>query len=112
MSKKIEVVFYMSSMGNEPVKEWLKSLNRDERQTIGNDIKTVEYGYPVGMPTSKSLGNKLHEVRSNLSDSKIARVIYVVENGYMILLNGFIKKTQATPKQEIDLALKRYKEIK
>jgi phage-related protein len=75
MDKKITVVFYQTPSGNEPVREWLKSLSIEDRQNIGNDIKTVEYGWPIGMPVSRPLGNKLYEVRSSISDKRIARVI-------------------------------------
>lgn len=112
MDKKIVVVFFQTDSGNEPVREWLKSLSDDDRQAIGNDIKTVEFGWPIGMPVCRPLGNKLYEVRSNISDKRIARVIFTIIDNYMILLNGFIKKTQQTPKEEIDLALKRKKEIR
>ena len=112
MSKKINVVFYQSQSGNEPVREWLKSLEPHDRQTVGNDIKTVEYGWPIGMPVSRPLGNKLYEVRSNISDKRIARVIFAIIDDWMVLLHGFIKKTQQTPKEEINLALKRLKEIR
>jgi phage-related protein len=63
------------------------------------------------MPVSRPLGNKLYEVRSSISDKRIARVIFTIIDNYMVLLNGFVKKTQQTPKEEIDLALKRMKEI-
>ncbi|MBD3799766.1 type II toxin-antitoxin system RelE/ParE family toxin [Sulfuricurvum sp.] len=111
MDKKIYVVFYQAPSGNEPVREWLKSLSAEDRQNIGNDIKTVEYGWPIGMPVARPLGNKLYEVRSSISDKRIARVIFTIIDHYMVLLNGFVKKTQQTPKEEIDLALKRMKEI-
>jgi len=112
MNKKINVVFYQSPSGNEPVREWLKSLEPHDRQIVGNDIKTVEYGWPIGMPVSRPLGNKLYEVRSNISDKRIARVIFTIIDDWMVLLHGFIKKTQQTPKEEIDLAIKRLKEIR
>jgi len=94
------------------VREWLKSLHVEDRQIIGTDIKTVEYGWPIGMPVARPLGNKLYEVRSNLTDKKIARVIFTIIDHYMVLLHGFIKKMQQTPKEEIDLATKRMKDIK
>lgn len=94
-----------------PVREWLLSLDREDCRIIGEDIATVEFGYPIGMPVCRNLGNGLYEVRSNISDGRIARVIFVVKRGYMVLLHGFIKKTQKTPKQDIDLAAKRAKEI-
>lgn len=112
MDKRINVLFYQSPIGKEPVREWLKSLNIEDKKIIGTDIKTVEYGFPIGMPVCKPLGNKLYEVRSNLTDKRVARVIFTIIDNYMILLNGFIKKTQKTPKEEIDLAIKRAKDIK
>lgn len=110
--KKIPAIFYENTNSKKPVRDWLLELSEEDRKIIGQDIATVEYGYPVGMPTCRSLGNKLEEVRSNISDKRIARVIFSVKCGYIILLHGFIKKTQKTPKSEIDLALKRLKEIK
>lgn len=109
--KRVKAVFYGSRSGNMPVREWLLSLDREDRRIIGEDIATVEFGYPVGMPVCRNLGNGLYEVRSSISDGRIARVIFVVKRGYMVLLHGFIKKTQKTPKQDIDLAAKRAKEI-
>ncbi len=112
MNKKIKVVFYKTSAGNEPVREWLISLDLEDKKSIGSDIKTVEYGWPIGMPVSRPLGNSLYEVRSNISNKRIARVIFTIIENCMVLLNGFIKKTQKTPQNEIDLALKRVKDIK
>lgn len=112
MNKKITVLFYRTEAGNEPVREWLLTLDKEDKQTIGVDIKTVEYGWPVGMPVSRPLGKGLYEVRSHISHKRISRVIFTIIDHYMILLNGFIKKSQKTPKEEITLALKRLKEIK
>ena len=94
------------------MREWLLTLGKEDKQTIGVDIKTVEYGWLIGMPVSRPLGKGLYEVRSNISHKRIARVIFTIVDNYMILLHGFIKKTQKTPKEEIALALKRMKEIK
>ena len=112
MNKKITVVFYRTEAGNEPVREWLLDLDKEDKQSIGVDIKTVEYGWPIGMPVSRLLGKGLYEVRSHISHKRIARVIFTIVDNYMVLLNGFVKKTQKTPKEEIALALKRMKEIK
>lgn len=109
--KKITALFYENTNGKKPVREWLYTLDEEDRKTIGKDIKTVEYGWPIGMPVCRKLESKLYEVRSDISDKKIARVIFTVIDEYMVLLHGFIKKTQKTPKQEIDLALKRRKDI-
>jgi phage-related protein len=110
--KKITSLFYETSNANKPVREWLLTLKKEDRKIIGDDIKTVEFGWPIGMPVCRKLDSKLYEVRSAISDKRIARVIFTVINEYMILLNGFVKKSQKTPKSEIDLALNRKKEIK
>lgn len=107
----LDVYFYSTSSGNEPVREWLKSLPREDMKRIGFDIKTVQYGYPIGMPLTRILHGTggLEEVRCNISNG-IARIIFYVENNKMILLHGFIKKSQETPKKELDVAIKRYKD--
>ena len=110
--KKIISLFYTTSTGNKPVREWLLSLDKEDRKIVGDDIKAVEYGWPIGMPVWRKLvGTKLYEVRSNISSQRIARVIFVIMDEYMILLNGFIKKDQKTPKNEIDISLQRMKDI-
>lgn len=111
--KKIISLFYTTSIGNKPVREWLLSLDKEDRKVIGDDIKAVEYGWPIGMPVCRKLvGTDLYEVRSKISSQRIARVIFVIMGEYMILLNGFIKKDQKTPKNEIDISLQRMKDIK
>ena len=105
--KNVPARFYQTETGNEPVREWLKQLEALDRKIVGADIKTVEYGWPIGMPTCRSMGKGLYEVRSNLSSGKIARVFFCVYEEKMILLHGFIKKTQKTPAQDLDLARKR-----
>jgi phage-related protein len=101
--------FYRTPGGREPVREWLKELIPDDRRILGEDIKDVEFSWPLGLPLVKSLGRDLWEVRSSLTQGKIARVIFCVSSRQMVLLHGFIKKTRKTPPQEIDLALKRMK---
>jgi phage-related protein len=109
--KKLPAVFYCTASGNEPVRQWLKELDITDRRIIGQDIATAEFGWPVGMPICRSLGQGLHEVRSDLASHRIARVIFCVSRQRMVLLHGFIKKTQATPKADLALALKRKKEV-
>jgi len=93
------------------VREWLKRLDRDDRRIIGEDIATAEFGRPVGMPICRSLGRGLFEVRSGISDGRIARVIFCVAAERMILLHGFVKKAEKTPKPDLDLAIRRLKEL-
>jgi phage-related protein len=93
------------------VRDFIKALPREDRRIIGNDIATVEFGWPVGKPTCGALGRGLWEVRSSLTSNRIARVLFMLHQGEMVLLHGFIKKTQTTPKADLDLARKRMKEI-
>ncbi len=109
--KKLPEAFFQTGSGAEPVREWLQSLDAEDRRTIGVDIATAEFGWPVGMLICRGLGQGLSEIRSRLSTGRIARVIFVVHGEHMVLLHGFIEKTQKTPKQELDLAMKRMKEI-
>jgi phage-related protein len=105
--KRIPARFYCTEAGNEPVRDWLLGLSREERKAIGVDIKTVEFGWPIGMPTCRPMGNGLFEVRSSLPSEKIARVLFCIHDSQMVLLHAFIKKSQKTPKTELDLALSR-----
>ena len=109
--KKISALFYQTANGKKPVREWLLSLGEEDRKIVGKDIKTVEYGWPIGMPVCRKLESKLYEVRSDISHKRIARVLFTVVDEYMVLLHGFVKKTQKTPRQDLDLALKRKKDI-
>ena len=110
-TKKLPARFYINQAGRNPVREWLLDLSAQDRQTIGKDIQKVEFGWPIGRPYCAPLGRGLWEVRSDLGGNRIARVIFCMEQGNMILLHGFIKKTQKAPKQDIDLALKRKREV-
>lgn len=105
--KRLPAHFYRSELGREPVREWLQSLTPADRRTIGEDIKDVEYSWPIGMPLVRSLGHGLWEVRSDLAGGRIARVIFSVERGYLLLLHGFMKKTRTTPPADIELARRR-----
>lgn len=109
--KKVPAVFYRSDSGSEPVREWLLACAVEDRKSIGADIKTVEFGWPVGMPVCRPMKDGLYEVRTNLTDKRIARVLFCFHDGNMVLLHGFIKKSQKTPKPDLDLAKKRKKEV-
>lgn len=103
---RLQVVFYRTGSGNEPVREWLKSLSYQDRKIIGEDMKTAQFGWPLGMPLIRKLDSGLWEVRSRLPN-RIARVIFTVEDNVMILLHGFIKKSQKTPASDLALAKQR-----
>ena len=92
------------------MREWLRSLDREDRKVIGKDIKTVEIGWPLGMPLVRSLGDGLWEVRSRLRNG-VARVVFLARDDMMVLLHGFVKKAQKTPKKELDIARRRAREL-
>lgn len=105
--KKLSAIFFRTEAGNEPVREWLKSLPSEDRKRIGEDIKTVEFGWPIGMPTCRPMRDGLHEVRTNL-DRRIARVLFYIDaHKRMVLLHGFIKKSQSTSDTDLKLARER-----
>lgn len=100
------MVFYRTEAGNEPVRLWLKSLDRPDRKILGEDLKTAQYGWPLGMPLIRKLEPGLWEVRSHITGG-IARVMFTVGEETMVLLHGFVKKTQKTPPAELRTARKR-----
>jgi phage-related protein len=110
-SKKIVSRFYAAASGRRPVREWLLDLSKDDRRVIGKGIQKVEFGWPIGMPYCRPLGHGLWEVRSDLAGGRIARVIFCIVGGEMVLLHGFEKKAQKTPAHDIELALKRKREL-
>lgn len=105
------VFFFQSEAGHEPVREWLKDLPAIERKTIGEDIKTVQFGWPLGMPLVRKMGKGLWEVRIHLP-TRIARVLFTVNADSMVLLHGFIKKSNSTPADDLGLAKNRLKQVK
>lgn len=110
-SSGIRVAFYSSLQGREPVRKWLSSLDRESERAIREDIETARVGWPVGMPLARSLGHGLWEIRTNTARGP-ARVIFVVHEGMIILLHGFLKKSRKTPHMELGLARRRSRALK
>jgi phage-related protein len=103
--KRAPAIFYRTDAGGEPVRDWLKGLSSEDRKRIGEDIKTVEFGWPIGMPVCRPMDGGIYEVRSSLAQNRIARVLfYIDKKARMVLLHGFIKKTQKTPGEDLHLA--------
>lgn len=102
----LEVRFFATETGNEPVREWLSQLPKAARREIGTDIKTAQFGWPLGMPTVRKLEPGLWEIRTDLGDT-IARVIFSITGATMVLLHGFIKKTQKLPSHDLKIAKQR-----
>lgn len=111
MEPILDIRFYATELGAEPVREWLKLLPAIDRKVIGEDMKTVQFGWPLGMPLVRSMGGGIWEVRIRL-ENRIARVLFVLDGSTMVLLHGFIKKTQATAQPDLDLAKDRLKQLR
>ena len=108
---EVPVRFYCLATGREPVREWLRSLHAADRGAIGQDLMRVQFGWPIGMPLVRSLKDGLWEVRSSLPSQQIARVLLCFHDGMLIVLHGFIKKTQKTPSNDLELAKRRMREV-
>lgn len=112
--KILQAVFYKSQSAKEPVRDWLLELDKADRKTIGEDMATLEFSWPIGKPKCSPIkGTKgLYEVRSSISGKRISRVLFVIIGNQMVLLHGFIKKTQKTSPKDLNLAIKRMKEVR
>jgi len=107
----LTVKFYRSPSGNEPVRDWLHQLDRSSRRTIGEDIKTAQYGWPLGMPLIRKLQTDLWEVRSTLAEG-ISRVFFTVDGNVMVLLHGIVKKSRKTSGRDLEIARHRLMSLK
>ena len=109
--RKIPVVFYRTPAGSEVVRNWLRRLGEPDRNAIGQDLMRVQYRWPVGMPLCRAIGDGLWEVRSDLPGSRIARVLFCIQESKVLVLHGFIKKTRKTPDEDLALARRRKREF-
>jgi phage-related protein len=109
--KQIPLVFFRTSAGSEPVREWLRQLPQDERRAIGMDLMRAQWRWPVGMPLCRALRGGLWEIRTDLPTKRKARVLLCVYRGHLVALHGLIKKTRTTPDEDLALARKRKKEL-
>jgi phage-related protein len=110
-ARKLPVLFYRTRGGTELVRDWLRSLDDRDQNTIGLDLMRVQFRWPVGMPLCRAMGDGLWEMRTNLPSNRIARLLFCVTGGRILVLHGFIKKTQKTPDEELTQARRRKKEI-
>ena len=109
--KKIPLVFFRTSAGREPVREWLRELPRVERRTIGTDLLRAQWRWPAGMPLSCAMGSGLWEIRTDLPTKRTGRLSICMYRERLVALHGFIKKARATPDEDLELPRKRKKEL-
>ena len=105
------VRFFCLDSGREPVREWLMSMGPEDRKVIGEDIKTLQFGWPVGLPLARKMDSDLWELRSNLGRG-IARTFFTIYEYQIVLLHGFNKKSQKTPTNELALAKRRLRKLR
>ena len=110
--QKTPLIFFRTASGSEPVREWLKDLPPEDRREMGKDLMRAQWRWPVGMPFCRPMGDGLWEIRTDLPSNRIARVLLAVDEGTLVALHAFIKKTQKTPPSELMVARKRLKELK
>jgi phage-related protein len=111
LPRKVPVLFYRTSVGTEVVRNWLKGLDQRDRNAIGQDLMRVQYRWPIGMPLCRALRDGLWEVRTALPSNRIARVLFAVQQNRIVILHGFIKKSQKTPQSDLVLARRRRREF-
>lgn len=101
--RPLPVIFYRTPTGNEPTREWLRDLPAHERFCIGEDIKRVQYCWPLGLPLVRPMGAGLFEIRSKLP-TRDARILFCFSIGNALIIHGFIKKTDKIPLQDLIVA--------
>ena len=106
--RPLALIFWRSDSGNEPVRDWLRSLPVDVTKAIGDDLRYVQWGWPLGKPLVDGFGDGLYEVRTKY-DRNNYRVLFAFSDNTMILLHGLLKKTPKTPKTDVALARQRQK---
>jgi len=111
MDRPIHVAFFRLDSGREPVRDWLKRLHRESCKTIGEDIKTLQFQWPIGMPLTRKMDENLWELRSHVA-SGIARTFFTIFDSKIVLLHGFVKKSQKTPSKELVVARRRLTKLR
>lgn len=108
-----QVVFYNTQAGNEVVLNFIRQLPADDKKKVGEDLMTVQIGYPMGLPLCRPLESGLMEVRTSLPSKREIRMIFAFDGRAqrLVVLHAFIKKTQQTPKADLDLAKTRKNEF-
>jgi phage-related protein len=99
----LRAAFFETENGNQPVRDFILELAREDRKEIGSDIFTVQKGFPLGLPLVEKLDADLWELRSHISYG-ICRIFFTIHQNTMVLLHGFVKKSQKIPSKEMKTA--------
>lgn len=103
--------FFQSESGNQPCRDFIIALSQDDKKEIGAKIFEVQKGFPLGLPLVRKMEADLWEIRVNITDG-ICRIFFTIAENIMVLLHGFVKKSQKTPQNELDTARNRLKLFK
>ena len=109
--KDFEVVFFETASGKQPVREFIWGLTKEDKKEVGADIRTVQAGFPMGLPLVKKIDSGVWEIRSTIRDG-ICRVFFTVTGEKIVLLHAYLKKTQKIPPKELDIVKERLKELR
>jgi len=107
--KRVFAIFFRTESGAVPALEWIKSLDKEDRYKIGDALKTVEFGWPVGMPLCRKMTKGLWEMRVRLTGERNARLLFCIHDNHVVVLHGLIKKSRKTPQVDLDTAWQRKK---
>ena len=107
---RLGCAFYRTQSGHEPVRDWLRALGKEVSKSVGSDILTVQWSWPVGKPLVDGLSGGLYEIRST-HDRTEYRVFFCIAGSKLVLLHGIVKKARKAPKADIELARKRLREV-
>lgn len=110
--RKTPLLIYRSSNGKESVRDWLKALDVADRQAVGQDLMRAQWRWPVNMPLGRALGGGLWEIRTDLPGNRTARVFVCLDQGVLVALHAFIRKTQTTPREALALARSRQRALR
>ena len=110
-AKRIPLRFFRTELGTEPVRDWLRALAKPDKALLGEGLKQLEYGWPIGMPLCRAVGRGLFELRVNLPGGRTARVLVVPFSGCLVAVHAFSKKTRTTPKADLNIARARQRAL-
>jgi phage-related protein len=109
--ESLQTVFFETANGSQPVRDFIRKCTREDRKEIGSDIFAVQKGFPLGLPLVEKLDADLWEIRSHIPDG-ICRIFFTIHKKTMVLLHGFVKKSQRIPAKEIKMAKERLAEFR
>jgi phage-related protein len=108
----MKIDYYLTPSGRNPVNEFIRSLSNDDQgRFVEVFLGIQEHGLEYGMVTFRHLDGKLWEIKFSAKGGKYRIAYVVVEKERMVWLHAFKKKTKKTPKDDLELALKRMREV-